>query len=180
MMLFPMNKYWLSLLLLLCVQSLADVARQEAERRRALDQQGIEAKVINTVTPDSVGNLAISSGVPSVAPRKTSNGSAAPKGKASVQAIRSALQKLDRSIQQTKERLESRRARLQSERWRNPQTIRASNGGDAEKIQTRLKQEIEDLQRKLEQLQLERSEVYDRGRKAGFLPGELTGKGMIP
>jgi predicted RNase H-like nuclease (RuvC/YqgF family) len=180
MMLFLMNKYWLSLLMLLSAQSLAEVARQEAERRRSLDQQGVEAKVIDTVAPDSGGNLAVSSGVPASVLRNTTKESASSKGKPSVEGVRAALQKLDRNIQQTEERLESRRVRLQSERWKNPKTLRASSIGDAEKSQTRLKQEIEDLQRKLEQLQKERGEVYDRGRKAGFLPGEMTGRGIIP
>jgi DNA repair exonuclease SbcCD ATPase subunit len=174
------NKCWVLTLILLCVQSLADVARQEAERRRLLDQQGIEAKVIDAVTPGSGGNLAVSSDLPRPVSRKTSKGSAAAKGKTSVAGIRTALQKLDRSIQQTRERLESRRARLQSERWENPKTMRASSVSEVEKSQNRLKQEIEDLQRKLEQLQQERSELYNRGKKAGFLPGELTGKGIIP
>jgi hypothetical protein len=175
-----MNRFWLITLLLLGMQSLADVARREAERRRSLDQQGIEAKVLDTVPPGSGGNLAVSSGVPSPPSKRTPKGPADAKGKSSVNGIRSALQKLDRSIQQTTERLESRRARLQSERWKNPQTVRASSVNDAEKNQTRLKQEIGELERKLELLQRERREVYDRGIKAGFLPGELTGKGIIP
>jgi len=29
-------------------------------------------------------------------------------------------------------------------------------------------------------LRRERLETYDAGRKAGFLPGELDGKGLIP
>jgi DNA repair exonuclease SbcCD ATPase subunit len=166
--------------ILLCMQSLADVARQEAERRRSLDQQGIEAKVIDNVPPNSGGTLAVSSDVPHPVSPRASKGAAASKGKSSVDGIRTALQKLDRGIQQTKERLESRRTRLQSERWKNPKTVRASSVSDPEKSQARLKQEIEELERKLEQLQQERREVYDRGKRAGFLPGELTGKGIIP
>jgi uncharacterized protein (UPF0335 family) len=43
-----------------------------------------------------------------------------------------------------------------------------------------LREEIEDLELKLKRLQQERSEVYAEGKKAGFLPGELSGKGIIP
>ena len=59
-----------------------------------------------------------------------------------------------------------------------PKTGRISSRSDTEKTQSKLKQEIEELQRKLEQLQQERAELYDRGKKSGFLPGELTGKGL--
>ena len=176
----PLNACWLIPAIFLCLQSLADVARQEEERRKALDRQGIEAKVIESVPQDSTGNLAISSGVTSPGPQRTSKGSASAKGKGSVDGIRTALLKLDRSIRQAQDRLESLRARLQSERWMIPKTGRISSRSDTEKTQSKLKQEIEELQRKLEQLQQERAELYDRGKKSGFLPGELTGKGIIP
>jgi DNA-binding transcriptional MerR regulator len=175
----PLNTYWLIPFVLFCLQSLADVARQEAERRKSLDQQGIEAKIIDVVPQNGGGNLAVSSGG-SPAPGRTSKESASGRGKTSVDGIRAALQKLDRSIQQTQERLESRRARLQSERWIIPKTGRVSGHSDAGKTQNQLKEEIEELERKLKQLQQERAEIYDRGKKAGFLPGELTGKGIIP
>jgi DnaJ-domain-containing protein 1 len=179
MMTTPLNAYWLIPFILFCLQSLADVARQEAERRKSLDQQGIEAKIIEAVPQNGGGNLAVSSGG-SPAPGRASKESASGRGKTSVDGIRAALQKLDRSIQQTQERLESKRARLQSERWTIPKTGRVSGRGDPEKYQNQLKEEIEELNRKLEQLQRERAETYDRGKKAGFLPGELTGKGIIP
>lgn len=69
---------------------------------------------------------------------------------------------------------------MQAERWAIPKTGRASAGGNTEKTMGRLKEEIENLEKKLSQLQQERSEVYGRARKAGFLPGEITGKGIIP
>ena len=46
--------------------------------------------------------------------------------------------------------------------------------------QSKLQAEIEELQIKLKRLQEERFEVYESGKKAGFLPGELEGKGIIP
>lgn len=168
-------------LLMICLQSLVDVARAEAERRQALDQQGIEAKVIESIQKADSGSLTISKDVPSRAPISSSpKEKASPGEKASIQRIRGELQKLDRTIRQTQERLESRKSRLLSERWAIPKTGKASGRLDTERSQTRLKQEIEELERLLEQLKQERSEVYDRGRKAGFLPGELTGRGIIP
>jgi hypothetical protein len=163
------------------MQSLADVAREEAERRRLLDQQGVEAKVIVDVVPqNSSGSLTLSTGPSSTIARKTSKESTSSREKTSLNGIRASLQKLDRSIKQTQERLEVGRARLHAERWAIPKTGRVSARGDTEKAQSRLRQEMEALQKKLDQLQQDRSEIYDRGKKAGFLPGELTGKGIIP
>ena len=177
----PLKSCCLSAFVFLCLQSLADIAREEAERRRSLDQQGIEAKVIVDVAPqNSHGSLTVSTGTASAVQRKTAKESTSPKESASLKGIRTSLQKLDRSIKQTQERLEAGRARLQAERWAIPKTGRISARGDTEKTQGRLRQEIEALQKKLDQLQQDRSDVYDRGKKAGFLPGELTGKGIIP
>ncbi len=180
MMVAPLNPPSLILVLFLCLQSLADAARQEAERRQAMDQQGIEAKVIDSGPQQSSGRMTISSGVSTPSPRRTSKEPASTKGKTSIDGIRATLQKLDRSILETQARLESRRTRLNAERWVIPKSGRISSRNDAEKTQNRLKQEMEELQKKLERLQQERSQVYDLGRKAGFLPGELTGKGIIP
>jgi chromosome segregation ATPase len=171
-----MNAISFCALLLLCLQSLADVAREEAERRRALDQQGIEAKVIESIPQSDGGHLTLSNG-PS--PPKTKE-SLISKERISVLKISDALQRLDRGIRQMQDRLELLRARLQSVRWAIPKTGKMSGQADTEKTQNRLRQEIERLEKKLVQLQQERADAYDRGRKAGFLPGELTGKGIIP
>ena len=155
-----------------CMQSLADIARQEMERRRLLDEQGIEAKIID---PDTAaqssrnGNLTISTTGTSPG-KKTSNESTSTKERKSVRTFSTALQKLDRTIRQNEGLLQSKRARLQSQRWE----MRRSSSGK------QLQQEIEELEMKLEQLQRERSEVFQAGKKAGFLPGELDGKGIVP
>lgn len=169
-------KILLSGLVFLCLQSLADVAREEAERRRALDLQGVEAKVIESIPQNEGGNLTLSSGPvsPKTKPPPSAN------ERVSLYKIRSELQKLDQGIRQVQDRLESRRTRLQAERWAIPKSGKASGRGDTEKAQSKLKQEIEQLQRRLDQLQQERRDSYDRGRRAGFLPGELTGKGITP
>ena len=160
------------------MQSLADVAREEAERRRLLEQQGIEGKVFDgdaaQLAPN--GNLTIST-TPSALPKKERI--ASPKGQTSARSYRTALQKRDRAIRQAEERLESRRARLQAGRWALP-SGRASGRNRTTDTESRLQEEIEDLQAKLKELRQERAEIYEEGRKAGFLPGELDGKGIVP
>jgi len=63
-------------MVLACLQSLADVAREEAQRRKLLDQQGIEATVIIKKAAD--GNSAIDDSpadrpVVNQSPKKRSN-----------------------------------------------------------------------------------------------------------
>jgi hypothetical protein len=168
-------------LLALEVQSLVDIAREEAERRKLLEQQGIEGKVIigNGVSLAPNGNVTTSTGLPTV-PEKASVQSDAPKSQASVGRYQTALKKLDREIRQTEERLASRRARFQAERWAPIQLGRSSGRSQAKNSQNKLQAEIEELQIKLKRLQEERFEVYESGKKAGFLPGELEGRGIIP
>jgi hypothetical protein len=172
-----MKSCCLAVLAVFCMQSLADIAREEAERRMLLDQQGIEGKVID---PDKAqsgqnGNLTIFTSTASTAKQKPTDSTSSKEGK-SIRSFSTALQKIDRSIRQNEERLQSRRSRLQSQRWEITKEGRSSAG----KSQSQLREEIEDLEIKLEQLRRERSEVYEAGKKAGFLPGELDGKGIIP
>ena len=163
------------------LQSLADVALQEAERRRQLDQQGIEGKVIegNAVPSSSEGNITTSKDTRPVAP-KTPADATASKGKASARSFRAALQKLDRTIRENEHRLELRRARQQSQRWETPKTGRVSRRRSKADSQNDMQKEIEELQVKLQRLRRERAEVYEEGIKAGFLPGELDGKSLDP
>ena len=76
--------------------------------------------------------------------------------------------------------LAAKRARMQAEKWANLKGGKSSTGGGAENPQIRLQSEIDALQLKLEQLRDERFEAYETGKRAGFLPGELEGKGIIP
>ncbi len=168
-----MNILWPALVFV-CLQSLVEVAREEAARREALDRQGIQVRVIDAI-PE--GHMILSSGSPS---SRTMKEPVPVKEKVSVSKIRDELRRLDRDIRQTQERIESCRARLHSARWAIPKTGRVSGSVDTERAQNKLKQEMEQLQKRLERLQQERSVLYDRGRKAGYLPGELTGKGIIP
>jgi hypothetical protein len=167
--------------IVLGTQSLADIAREEAERRKLLEQQGIEGKVIesNPASNPSNGSQTIST-IPSAESRGKSTRAASRKGQPSVHSFRNALKKLDRTIRQEERRLESRRARLQAERWAPPKVGKLSSRNQSEDTQNRLRAEIEELQLKLKELRRERAEIYDEGKKAGFLPGELEGKGLVP
>jgi hypothetical protein len=160
------------------MQSLADVAQKEAERRKQIEQQGVEEKVIvgNGDLAASDGNLTVST--PSGArPLKEA---ANKKNHASVQHYRSALQKLDRIIRQNEIQLESLRARLQSEKWALQKIPRNSKGSLPIDKQTKLQEQINTLQAKTELVRQERNGIYQSGKRDGYLPGELDGKGIIP
>jgi hypothetical protein len=159
------------------MQSLVDIANQEAERRRLIDQQGIETRVIEGNNVPSDSNVAEWTDPAVVIPKASKKGDSA-KDKTSARSFRTALQKLDRAIRASKDRLEAKRAQLQSERWASPKSGRSSSRGQASDAQSKLKAEIEELQTKMKELRRERSEIYEEGKKAGFLPGELNGRGM--
>jgi hypothetical protein len=170
-----MKLCWPACFLAFCMQSLMDIAREEAERRRLLEEQGIEAKVIDGRSlPD--GNVSTFTSSASTQPKDRPKESPSPKGSTTLRTFRNSLQKLDRTILESEARLDSRRDRLQSQHWE----LLKSGRGSGEKSQERLKEEIADLEMKLKRLRQERSEVYGAGRKAGYLPGELDGKGIIP
>lgn len=163
------------------MQSLADIAREEAERRKRLDMQGVEAKVMDQIpeqpAPESPPELS----APDLrGPEKAKTPSRTPKSSASVQGYRTALRKLDQAIRKDQQRLQSMRSRLHSEKWGVAPTARISKGGTSEQSRNRLEADIQELELKLKELRRERSEIYEEGRKAGFLPGELEGRGVVP
>jgi len=171
----------LALLLMLDAQSLVEIAREEAERRQAIDQQGIVAKVIDSSTIPQVQNSNVTtSTVSEMSSREASEKSSSTKGKTSVRNYRSTLQKLDREIRQNEARLVLKRSRLQSEKWSNPVSGKASNANRSGMMQSQLQAEIDELQARLKQLRNERFETYEAGKRAGFLPGELEGRGLTP
>jgi excinuclease UvrABC helicase subunit UvrB len=163
-------------LAMICMQSLADAAREEAERRRLLEQQGIEGKVITSEQAQSATNGNLTLFTSPVSKSKQNSIESSSKERKSIRSFSGTIQKIDRTIRQNEERLQSKRARLQSQRWE----ITKGSRGNAGKSQSQLQEEIQELELKLEQLRMERLEVYRAGRKAGFLPGELDGKGIIP
>jgi hypothetical protein len=159
------------------MQSLSDVAREEAERRQRLEQQGIEGKIIEGKSvPSAPKEHQTHAPPPSGRQTKASGENASPKNLATIRRFRAALQKLDRAIRQDEERLALKVARLEENRWALPKTGRLSARSRTTDTQDKLKKEIDELQIKLKELRLEREETYEQGRKAGFLPGELEGK----
>jgi hypothetical protein len=156
-------------------QSLLDVAQQEAERRRQLENQGVKEKVIEgsgkSLAPN--GNLTVST-LPGPRSQKLDVPGKDQKNKASIQSYRAALQKLDRAIRENEMRMDALRARRQSEKARISQSSRAPD------TQSKLQEQINALQIKIEQARKDRTGIYRSGRKDGYLPGELEGKGIIP
>jgi hypothetical protein len=159
-------------------QSLAEVARKETERRKLLELQGISGRVIENhdpATPASRGDLSVF-GASRGAASSSQSGSA--RARDSPQRYRSTLQKLDGAIRETGERVESLRRQAVAAWWapRTRLSRRGRNGASEE----RLRSQIQDLESRLKRLKEDRFQVYDSGRRAGFLPGELDGKGIIP
>jgi hypothetical protein len=166
-------------LLIFNMQSLVDVAREEGERRKRLEEQGIEARVLdeNAAGLARHGNITTST-EPAASVHMPSVRSDSLKDQGSVRSYRSVLQKLDRAIQKNEAQLAAKRARLQAEKRANFKSGKASKGAGAENPQRRLQAEIETLQIQLKQLRDERFEAYEAGKRAGFLPGELEGKAL--
>ena len=164
----------------LVAQSLAEVARREAERRRELDRQGVEAKVIDgdpaQLAPN--GNLSTSSSVPRT--RAPGDRTSEARRSGTPRSYRTRIQRLDREIRSREERVAALQERLRKERWALPKVGRLSRSSGSATSQERLQTQIKDLDSKLKQLKRERREVYDEGRRAGFHPGELDGKGLTP
>jgi hypothetical protein len=174
------RSYSLALMVVFWMQSLADVAREEAERRKQIDQQGIEVKVFESNNSlASKGNQTTSTS-PRPVSLQNETSSDSRKNRATLKSYRSALQKLDRAIRQDETQLELLRTRLRSEKWALPKVGRISRNSPAADNQAKLQSQIEALQIKLEQARQERMEIYQAGKKDGYLPGELDGKGTIP
>jgi chromosome segregation ATPase len=170
------------LLLTLDAQSLVDFARQEAERRRQLEQQGVHGKVIEgngqRLEPDS-GNLSTST-EPGVTHGTASGRQDTAKDQASLRRFQTALRKLDREIQRTDSRLASLQSRIRAEKWENVKTGRSAGRSRTKDSRSKSQAEMEKLQAKLKELRDERFEVIEAGKKMGFFPGELDGKGLMP
>jgi|SRR6266545_66804 len=161
-------------------QSLGEVARQEAERRRKLEQEGKTGKTIadqDLARYGRNGNITLSRPAPQ---RKEAPSSSSRPRRSSVASFQNRLRTLDRQIRQTEDKIEFSRERLAKERWAPPKTGRLSRRGTTHSSEERLRWQIRSLENRLTSLRQERGEVYDAGRKAGFLPGELDGKGIIP
>lgn len=153
-------------LLLLSLQSLSELAKKEAERRKLLDQQGIEAKKIDQGNLAVKGNITLSSSPPKLS--STESGK-----RPSLEKYRTQLRNLDSEIRRDDERLASLRKRLDLEKDVPIRLGRGGRTGTAETARKRLEDQILDLEIRLKRLRADRLKTYDAARKAGFLPGEL-------
>ena len=159
-------------------QSLADVARKEAERRREMERQGVVAKVISSEDLSRAargGNVTTSSVPPPVSAERDERSSPGPP---SLRSLRGALQRLDRQICEVEDRLKVMRAQAEAER-RAPLKIGRLSRIRVDRPQDQRPWQVMELEAKLKRLKQERLEAYETGRKAGYLPGELDGKGII-
>jgi hypothetical protein len=171
----------LFLLTLLCSQSLGEIGRREAERRRGLETQGATARKIEQQDVPRLaaeGNLGTFSPPPASPPARSSGARSG--ARASPERYRSAIQKLDRDIRNVEDRVASLRARAAAERWAPPRSSRGSSTAHPDSSAKRFELQIAEWETKLKRLKQDRFEKYQEGRKAGFLPGELDGKGMWP
>lgn len=163
-------------------QTLAEAARKEAERRRVLRQEGVAAKVITSVDfqlDGSQGRLATSSVSPARVVAAKSEAATAGRLKAA-SSYRTQLDRLDREISRGEDQLKLLKERAAREKWAPPKVGRLGRTQSPSSSLDQLQWKIRELEMKLRELRAERLEVYGRGRREGFLPGELEGRGVMP
>ena len=161
------------------LQSLAEAARKEAERRQGLDQQNIKVKRIETCDLSQFapgGTISLSSPQSDAA---LPLAAAKPPPRPSLRSFQSRLQKLDQDIMQAEDRLKQLRARTEAERWSPSRPAKGSMGFVLSSSARQLSSQIQEVEAKLARLRLERSNTFQDGRKAGYLPGELENRGVI-
>jgi len=162
------------------LQSLAEAARKEAERRQGLDQQNIKVKRIESsdlaqLAPGGSISLSLTGSDASLRFAPT----AKPPPRPSLRSFQSRLQKLDRDILQAEDRLKQLQARAEAERWSPARPAKGSMGFVLSSSARQLASQIQEVEAKLVRLRLDRSNTFQDGRKAGFLPGELENRGII-
>jgi len=163
------------------MESLVDAARREAERRNKIEQLGIEEKVIegHGACSSREGNVSIFSSI-EVQTENPEPVSSSSTNRSSLRRYRAALKKMDQKIRKDEARLKKLEDRLQSLKERNRRIANPSKLGGNLESQNRTLEQIDNLRADLKQQRKERAEVYDSGKKDGFLPGELDGKGIMP
>lgn len=163
------------------MQTLAEAARKEAERRENLQRLGIEEKVIegNEKCTSREGNVSLFTPF-EVDQKDRIRSSSDSVHRSSLRQYRAKLQKLDKDIRKGEARLQKFRDRMESLRRKGLRIGNIKGLSRNEESQDRLQAQIEELQVDMKLLRKERREVYDSGRKDGFLPGELEAKGIIP
>lgn len=162
-------------------QSLADAARTEAVRREKIRQQGLEETIIegNGGCYSGEGNVTLFD-PPRTGKTETQAKETSVKDRGSLNRIRSQLQKLDRNIRQEEARLKKLQDRIGALRSDSYRISSLSKIPANEESKRKTLEEIDELEDKLRLLKRERAEIYDNGRRAGFLPGELQGRGILP
>ncbi len=159
-------------------QSLAEAARREADRRRQLEEQKVEGKVIEANSPGQLsrGGLATFSGVPTQS--RASGTAREPKARTSLNAYRTALRKLDREILEVGERRSLLLRRAEAEKWTLPKPGSRGGTSSGQSLRDKLRKQADDLEVRLKSLERRRMETREEARKAGYLPGEIDGKAL--
>ncbi len=161
-------------------QSLADAARKEAERRLKVDQQGVPVRRIESADLTRVASAgAISVSSPELHASLSNAREPRAEPRASLRSFQARLQKLDRDIAQAEERLKLLRARADAERWAPTKSAKGSRGSGSSPVQDQLRWQILETEGKLADLRRDRSDTFQAGRKAGYLPGELENRGVM-
>ncbi len=161
-------------------QSLAEAARKEAERRQKLEKAGVQEKRIEAGDPAQLapgGSISTSSPKLATAPAVKSTQKAEPRE--SLRSFQTRLQKLDREITQAENRLKLLRAKADAERWAPIEIGKGPKGSGKSSSQDQMRWQILELEGKLAGMRRDRVDTFQAGRKAGYLPGELEGRGIV-
>lgn len=161
-------------------QSLAELSRLELERRQKIEQQGVPAKRIEYVgRSDRVTGGTVSTSSPVAG--KTSRAEPAAKAdpRPALRTFQARLQKLDRDIAQAEDRVKVLRKKIEAERWAPIKTAKGSLGLGSSAAVDQLRWQVTELEGKIAALRRERGDVFQAGRKAGYLPGELENRGIL-
>ncbi|MEJ2109406.1 MAG: hypothetical protein P8Z37_05730 [Acidobacteriota bacterium] len=162
------------------MQSLADAARTEAERRKSLGQSEIEETIIegNGACYSGKGNV---SSFKSAATEQKKLITVVPsKDRSALRRYRTRLQKIVGNIAKIETRLQNLKDRLRELKRKNLLIKDLSGLALNEESQDKTSEQIEEVIGHIKLQKRERSDVYDEGRREGFLPGELEGEGIIP
>jgi hypothetical protein len=175
-----MTRPWLLAALALAAQDLGELARREAQRRAGIEAQGgADRKIVQAdLERARPGGNVTTFSVPAL--RTPAPPAPRPAGGRTAERYRSALQRLDRQIASVEDRIGALRARAEAEKWEIRRAGRSGSRAPAERAPPKRELAIREQEVKLRRLRQERFETYDAGRRAGFLPGELDGKGIVP
>jgi hypothetical protein len=161
-------------------QSLADAAKRESERRKALEAAGVESKSFVNGSMPRMSNGNVTTGAIVQNPGGRSQVQPGSKGRVSAATFRAALRKIDNDIRKCEEQLAFSRRRYELERNVLRRPVRLTHTQSENLSRERLLLKVQELEAKLKRLLQEKRETYDSGRRAGFQPGELDGHSFVP